>query len=597
MKKQKKRKYKMITMLLGVILSFCLMAATPFTVTAAGENDDSQADDLIISTREELISFASRVNSGNSYSGKTVRLVKDITFDGQVGNFTPISGFSGTFDGGGHVISGIVTKPNGYSGLFGSITGAVVKNITVKDSEFTNNDNAGAIVGYVSGSNNKILNCHGINNKVNGDSGSTRGGLVGYADGSCQIINCTNSKGLVSSGWYCAGIVGGKDSGSLVIKNCANHTDVQGYYASGIAGNVTEVQNCYNTGMLTSASDNGTTYGIARSVSSTISNCYYQTETASLSYGGSPTIEKNVKAMSASEMQNVGFLNQLNANRGDNKELLEWEFRGTESVYPVITKIKDLSGYSARVAAGNYSYTGEPINPLISITNGATMLQMDQDFQVTYSNNIDPGTATAVVTGINRYTGAIKLQFTINKATPQFSYKSSYNKNYGDEAFYLDVKCTTGDTSPSLKYSSSNTGVASLQYGYVTLKKPGRAIITVSTEETDYYSAGKVKITVNVKPQSVILKAASAKKKQAQLRWSKSNGASGYEIQYSTDSKLKKGVKKIVINNAGTTKRTLSKLKRHKKYYVRIRAYKTVNSGGKSTKLYSGWRKKAVRIK
>ena len=149
MKKQKKRKYKMITMLLGVILSFCLMAATPFTVTAAGENDDSQADDLIISTREELISFASRVNSGNSYSGKTVRLVNDIAFDGQVGNFTPISGFSGTFDGGGHVISGIVTKPYKQSGLFASVYGGVIKNVIVKDSEFTGTEDAGAIVGEV----------------------------------------------------------------------------------------------------------------------------------------------------------------------------------------------------------------------------------------------------------------------------------------------------------------------------------------------------------------------------------------------------------------------------------------------------------------
>lgn len=594
------QKCRMITMVLGVFLMGCLIAGTPLKVAASGESSDNQTEDLIISTREEFISFASRVNSGNNYSGKTVRLVNDITFDGQVGNFTPISGFRGIFDGGGHVISGIVTEPYEYSGVFASTSGEI-RNLTVKDSEFTGEVMAGTIAGD---SSFKILNCHGINNKVNatgyyGPYGhyykGCAGGIAGEARGS--IINCTNSQGLVTARSYCGGIIGEHDFGTLVIKNCANHTNVKGEYASGIANTVDDVQNCYNTGMITSTSDDETSYGIAKCVRSTISNCYYQTGTATLSYGGNPTIEKNVKDMIASEMQGVGFLKQLNANRGDSKDLLEWEFRGTESVYPVITKVKDLSGYSAAIAAGNYTYTGEKITPQLSVTNGATVLQMDKDYTVTYSNNVEPGMATAVVTGINRYTGAIKLQFKINKATPQFKYKSSYTKNYGDASFYLDVTCTTGDSSADVKYSSSNAGVASVQGSYVTLKKPGRTIITVSSSETDYYSAGNVKITINVKPQKVILSASSNKKKQAKLRWSKSNGAGGYEIQYSTSSKFKTGVKTITIQKAATTQKTIKKLKRHKKYYVRIRAYKTVKSGGKSTKLYSGWTKKTIRIK
>lgn len=144
MSKMKCEKYKRITVMLGVVMAFVFLATFSSKVMAA-----ETAEDLIISTREELLSFANRVNAGNDYAGKTVRLVNDIAFDGQVGNYTPISGFVGTFDGGGHVISGIVTKPYFDCGLFSFAPGAVIKNVTVKDSEFTcTSGSVGAILGF-----------------------------------------------------------------------------------------------------------------------------------------------------------------------------------------------------------------------------------------------------------------------------------------------------------------------------------------------------------------------------------------------------------------------------------------------------------------
>ena len=65
----------------------------------------------------------------------------------------------------------------------------------------------------------------------------------------------------------------------------------------------------------------------------------------------------------------------------------------------------------------------------------------------------------------------------------------------------------------------------------------------------------------------------------------------GYQIQYSTDSKFKSGNKTVTVNKNSTTKKTISKLKAKKKYYVRIRTYKTV---GKQ-KYYSDW-SKSVKV-
>ena len=68
------------------------------------------------------------------------------------------------------------------------------------------------------------------------------------------------------------------------------------------------------------------------------------------------------------------------------------------------------------------------------------------------------------------------------------------------------------------------------------------------------------------------------------VKWKKKTGITGYQIQYSTNSKFKKGNKSIKIKNAKTISKKITKLKAAKKYYVRIRTYKG--------KKYSKWSKK-----
>ena len=67
------------------------------------------------------------------------------------------------------------------------------------------------------------------------------------------------------------------------------------------------------------------------------------------------------------------------------------------------------------------------------------------------------------------------------------------------------------------------------------------------------------------------------------IKWKKKSGITGYQIQYSTNSKFKKGNKSIKIKNSKTISKKITKLKAAKKYYVRIRTYKG--------KKYSKWSK------
>ena len=96
------------------------------------------------------------------------------------------------------------------------------------------------------------------------------------------------------------------------------------------------------------------------------------------------------------------------------------------------------------------------------------------------------------------------------------------------------------------------------------------------------------------KPKGAKIKKATGSKKAIALTWAKVKGVKGYQIQVATDKKFKKNKKTVTIKKQKTTKTTVKKLKSKKKYFVRIRTYKTVN--GK--KIYSSWSKaKTVKTK
>ena len=87
------------------------------------------------------------------------------------------------------------------------------------------------------------------------------------------------------------------------------------------------------------------------------------------------------------------------------------------------------------------------------------------------------------------------------------------------------------------------------------------------------------------KPKKTKIKKVKVTKKALAVTWNKVSGVKGYQVQVATDKKFKKNKKTVTIKKQKTTKTTVKKLKAKKKYYVRVRTYKTVN--GK--KVYSAW--------
>ncbi len=262
---------------------------------------------------------------------------------------------------------------------------------------------------------------------------------------------------------------------------------------------------------------------------------------------------------------------------------------------------KDLSGAQVRLSQETYTHNGQECRPGVQVFWDGEELMQGVDFTLSYENNINEGTAYAVITGTGYFSGTVRKPFQIRK--PEVSGKkqasitgtSKYNKAYGAKPFSLKVSSTAGNAG-TLTYSTDNGKVAQVSAnGRVTIKSTGIAVITVQLVSNEY-EAQDYKVKIEVKPSKVTLsRVKSNKKKQVSATWKKlssKQGITGYRIAYATNRKFKSYKKMDVKKNKKSA--VLKKLKSRKKYYVRVCAYKSVGK----TKLYGAWSKvKQVKVK
>lgn len=231
-----------------------------------GYTDDGQGN-YTVTTAEGLKNIAKLVNE-EWKSDINITLTADINLSGI--DWTPIGidynyQYTGTFDGGGHTITGLaVTGSDQYAGLFGHIgSGGTVKNVTLKDVKIESNHSSGNVGGVAGWSYGNIEYCS-VSGSVS--SNSTAGGVVGYqSDGA--ITGCNSSatvKGMVRAGGVAgatnsgASLTGCYATGSVSVEN--NTTSAA--YAGGVVGSngaSSTLTACYATGSVT-GSGSGTIY-------------------------------------------------------------------------------------------------------------------------------------------------------------------------------------------------------------------------------------------------------------------------------------------------------------------------------------------------
>lgn len=134
-------------------------------------------------------------------------------------------------------------------------------------------------------------------------------------------------------------------------------------------------------------------------------------------------------------------------------------------------KPKSIEGLTATLSYSSAFYTGIGRAPGVTVKDGNTVLQKGKDYTVTYLNNVNVGTATAVVTGIGNYAGTLRKTFTIKVKTisdlsATLSYSSAFYTGIGRvptmNIKYGDITLQKG-TDYTLKYSNNvNVGKATV---------------------------------------------------------------------------------------------------------------------------------------
>ena len=247
----------------------------------------------------------------------------------------------------------------------------------------------------------------------------------------------------------------------------------------------------------------------------------------------------------------------------------------------------EVSGITAK------TFNGKAQTQAIVVNDGIATLVEGKDYVVAYENNVHAGTASVVITGKGNYTGTVTKTFTIKKAPNTITAKN-FTKTYSTKAqsFSLGVKLKNGTPT----YKSSTKSVTVSAKGAVTIKPKfiGKATITITSPEKANYSKQTKKITITVNPtKTALVSVASPSAGKMTVKWKKNAVGTGYQIQFSTSSKFT-SPKSATITKNTTLSKTIGGLVKGKKYYVRIRTYKTVGK----TKFYSGWSAvKAVTIK
>ena len=176
--------------------------------------------------------------------------------------------------------------------------------------------------------------------------------------------------------------------------------------------------------------------------------------------------------------------------------------------------------------------------------------------------------------------GDVKSTTTIAKIKSIALNKTSFTENGKVQKATVVAKDSANKTIAAsnftVSYSNSNS------------KKPGTYTATVKFNGKNYAGTKKLTYKINAKaPAKTTVKLSKAKKTSLKASWSKVANATSYEVQYGT-SKSFKGAKTVKVSSKSSSK-VLTKLKKNKKYYVRVRAVRTVKVDNKNTTLRASW--------
>mgnify|MGYP000733142928 CR=1 FL=1 len=267
----------------------------------------------------------------------------------------------------------------------------------------------------------------------------------------------------------------------------------------------------------------------------------------------------------------------------------------------------DISSCTVTLSDESLTYTGSSLHPTATVKSGDKELTLNQDYYVSYRNNWDAGTASAILTGTGNYTGSVTKDFTIkpldisrySASLSQYSYTSDGTEKcpdvtvtYGDKTLATGTDFTVsykdnvkeGTATVTITGAGNYTGI--INTTFTITAAPGKDDSDAGKDNPGKDDSGK---DDSGKDDSG--KDDSGKDDSGKDNSGKDNSGKDDSDKGNQNSSMKKA--KTLTVKGSATRATLKKLVSKKKYYVRIRTYKVVS--GK--KYYSKWSsKKSVKL-
>ena len=229
----------------------------------------------------------------------------------------------------------------------------------------------------------------------------------------------------------------------------------------------------------------------------------------------------------------------------------------------------DLSSATVN-SIDSQTYTGSSIEPSVTVTLNGKTLKLNEDYTLTYSNNVNVGTATITINGIGNYTGSKKVNFNI--APKKLDISSATVNSIGSKTY------TGASIKPSVTVTLNNKTLKlnkDYTVSYSNNKNIGTAKILI--KGIGEYEGEKT-VTFNIIPPKVTnLKSSKRTYNSITLSWDKIDNVTGYKVyRYDVKTESYKLIK--TISDASTTSYTNSKLTSATKYLYKVRSYKIVNN-------------------
>ena len=594
---------------------------TDYAADSFASGKGTKEDPYIINSPEQLAKLAKDINSGikdqeYTHNQEYFLLGNDIDLSAHrwipIGSGTSTSSFhsfTGYFDGGNKTISGLYVDESSEkfsAGLFGHVSGIEIKNVIIKDGyvktevDSNSQDAAGLLIGSAAqgyGLSTTVSNCH-VSGTIESGSALT-GGLAGY-NSYGTYKDCSTD--IMIYGHGCSGgFIGSDFSGSY--ENCTAKGNLSGKWSvGGFAGILfwkSKAKHCIADVKVTANDWNAGGFVGYIEDNVTIHNCISYGDVHSKVNGWEP----KVGGFTGISNLNCSIVNSYAAGKvtAESTNYKAGGFVGYDKGGTVTScsydakKNPELKGVGQTETAGTNSIL--PQDNIRSII--CTAYYGDHDWDE--SKEIIKEKPTDVKEGSKGYLckrcGDYKEIAKIKPILPSHKADITALKvNLSETEYTYNGKVKQ----PAVIIKDQNGNVISSTNYAVTYasgrKKPGTYSVQI-TMKGNY--TGTQTVLFNIRGKKMPAPKLKAHSRALKVTWKKQKAITGYQIQYSTNAKFKKSKTKIVkIAKGRQTSKFIKKLKARKKYYVRVRSYKTTKIGGKTYNAYSVWSKtKKVIVK